>query len=154
MIGFTAPYLAGMRLFLLLSLALPLLCAAQDAPADSTESVNMAIVEEVPRWPGCEAESGTAAQACTDAGVMRHVVKETKYPGKARRKGIQGQVIVRFVVERDGSVGDIKVIRPVHPLLDEEAVRVVKTFPDFSPGLQRGKPVRVSYNLPLNFALN
>ena len=58
------------------------------------------------------------------------------------------------MVERDGSVGDIKVVRPVHPLLDEEAVRVVKTFPDFSPGLQRGKPVRVSYNLPLNFALN
>lgn len=143
-----------MRLLLLLSLALPLLCAAQDVPVDSTESVNMAIVEEVPRWPGCEVESGAAAQACTDAGVMRHVVKETKYPGKARRKGIQGQVIVRFVVERDGSVGDIKVVRPVHPLLDEEAVRVVKTFPDFSPGLQRGKPVRVSYNLPLNFALN
>ena len=130
------------------------MATAQEAPADSTESVNIAIVEEVPRWPGCESESGTAAQACTDEGVMRHVVKETKYPSKARRKGIQGQVIVRFVVERDGSVGDIKVVRPVHPLLDEEAVRVVKTFPDFSPGLKRGKPVRVSYNLPLNFALN
>ena len=85
---FHADYLAGMRVLLFLGLALPLFCAAQDAPADSTESVNMAIVEEVPRWPGCAAESGTAAQACTDAGVMRHVVEQVS--GKARRKGIRG----------------------------------------------------------------
>ena len=128
--------------------------SAQDAPADSTESVHIAIVEEVPRWPGCEDASGTVAQACTDEGVMRHVVKETKYPNKARRKGVQGQVYVSFVVERDGSVGEVEVLRSVHPLLDEEAVRVVKTFPRFSPGLQRGKPVRVRYSLPMNFSLN
>ena len=143
-----------MRWFCLPLLCLHPLASAQDAPADSTESVHIAIVEEVPRWPGCEDVSGTAAQACTDEGVMRHVVKETKYPGKARRKGIQGMVYVRFVVERDGSVGDVEVLRSVHPLLDEEAVRVVKTFPRFSPGLQRGKPVRVSYSLPMNFSLN
>lgn len=146
-------YIADMRLVLLLGLALPLCSAAQGVPADSTDAVSIAIVEEVPRWPGCEDLTGTAAQACTDAGVMDHVVKETKYPGKARRKGIQGQVIVRFVVERDGTVGDIHVPRSVHPLLDAEAVRVVGTFPAFSPGLQRGKPVRVTYSLPLNFSL-
>ena len=85
---------------------------------------------------------------------MRHMVKETLYPNKARRKGIQGKVYVRFVVERDVAVGEVEVLRSVHPLLDEEAVRVVKTFPRFSPGLQRGKPVRVSFSLPMNFSLN
>ena len=143
-----------MRWFCRPLLCLPIMASAQDAPADSTESVHIAIVEDVPSWPWCEDVSGTAAQACTDEGVMRHMVKETKYPNKARRKGIQGMVCVRFVVERDVAVGEVEVLRSVHPLLDEEAVRVVKTFPRFSPGLQRGKPVRVSFSLPMNFSLN
>jgi len=130
------------------------IASAQGVQPDSSESVSMALVEEVPRWAGCEELSGKEAQACTDDGVMRHVVQETRYPGKARRKGIQGQVIVRFVVERDGSVGDVEVLRSVHALLDAEAVRVVRTFPPFTPGMQRGKPVRVMYSLPLNFSLN
>ena len=75
------------------------------------------------------------------------------YPKKARRKGIEGRVIVKFIVEKDGEVSDVKVVKGAHPMLDDEAQRVVESMPAFLPGMQRGKPVRVSYHLPFNFSL-
>lgn len=121
---------------------------------DSDSTLNLAVVEEAPKWWGCEALSGQEAVRCTDEGVMGHVLRETTYPPKARRKGIQGKVILHFVVEKDGTIGAIEVIHGVDPLLDEEAVRVVRTFPPFAPGTQQGKPVRVRYVLPFSFALD
>lgn len=77
-----------------------------------------------------------------------------KYPEDAAKKGIQGRVFVQFVVEKDGSITNAKVLRGVDPTLDKEAIRVVEASPKWNPGLQRGKPVRVSYTFPITFTLD
>jgi TonB family protein len=77
-----------------------------------------------------------------------------KYPQDAKEKGIQGTVYVSFVIEKDGSVSHVKILRGVSKSLDSEAMRVVKTMPNWEPGTQRGKAVRVQYNLPIKFTLD
>ena len=99
------------------------------------------IVEEMPAYPG------------GDQRLMEYVAKNIKYPQIARETGIQGRVFVGFVVEPDGSVSNVKVLRGIGGGCDEEAVRVVKSMPKWKPGKQRGKAVRVSYMLPVNFKL-
>jgi protein TonB len=75
------------------------------------------------------------------------------YPTKAKAKNIQGKVYVNFVIGKEGEIRDVKVLNNVHPLLDSEALRVVNKMPNWSPGLEDGTPVSVSYNLPINFKL-
>ena len=99
------------------------------------------IVEEMPSYPGGEQK------------LMEYVAKNIKYPQIARETGIQGRVFVGFVVEPDGSVSNVKVLRGIGGGCDEEAMRVVKSMPKWKPGKQRGKAVRVSYMLPVNFKL-
>ena len=99
------------------------------------------IVEEMPAFPGGEQK------------LMEFVAKNVKYPQIARESGIQGRVFVSFVVEPDGSVSNVKVLRGIGGGCDEEAIRVVKSLPKWKPGKQRGKAVRVSYMLPVNFKL-
>ena len=99
------------------------------------------IVEEMPAYPG------------GDQKLMEYVAKNIKYPQIARETGIQGRVFVSFVVEPDGSVSNVKVLRGIGGGCDEEAMRVVKSMPKWKPGKQRGKAVRVSYMLPVNFKL-
>ena len=99
------------------------------------------IVEEMPSFPGGEAK------------LMEFVAKNVKYPQIARETGIQGRVFVNFVVEPDGSVSNVSVLRGIGGGCDEEAMRVVKTMPKWKPGKQRGQPVRVQYMLPVNFKL-
>ena len=85
--------------------------------------------------------------------LFSYLSKNTKYPQEALSKNIQGRVIVGFVVNKDGSVSDVKVLRPVNKYLDAEAIRVVSKMPNWKPGKQRDKKVRVSYNVPVNFKL-
>ena len=85
---------------------------------------------------------------------MDFIRKETRYPEEARDQGISGRVYVQFVVDVDGKVTEAKVMRGVHPLLDEEALRVINSMPDWSPGMQRGKPVKVKFSLPMRFELS
>lgn len=101
------------------------------------------MVEEMPEFPG-----GNVA-------LMDFIAKELKYPEEARLKNLSGKVFVYFVIERDGSVSNIEVKRgvPNAPMLDQEAVRVVKTIPKWKPGKQNGKEVRVAFTLPINFSL-
>jgi periplasmic protein TonB len=80
------------------------------------------------------------------------VQKRTIYPQIAQDNGIQGKVILTFIVERDGSVSNVRVIKSVDKLLDDEAVKAIESSPKWSPGLQRGRPVRVRFNIPLVFA--
>ena len=84
---------------------------------------------------------------------MRFIAQNLRYPGDARDSGIQGKVIVTFVVERDGTLNDIKVIRGLSQSIDEEAIRVIKLSPPWQPGIQNGAPVRVRYSIPINFSL-
>ena len=86
-----------------------------------------------------------------NAALFKFLGDNVKYPVIAQENGIQGRVICQFVVNRDGSIVDVEVVRPVDPSLDKEAIRVIKSMPNWSPGKQRGKAVRVKYTLPVNF---
>ena len=108
---------------------------------DVVEQEIFKIVEEMPSFPGGEAK------------LMEFVGKNIKYPQIARETGIQGRVFVNFVVEPDGSVSNVSVLRGIGGGCDEEAMRVVKSMPKWKPGKQRGKAVRVQYMLPVNFRL-
>ena len=99
------------------------------------------IVETVPVFPGGE------------AGMMKYLSDNIKYPAEAQEAGIEGRVFTRFIVNEDGSVSDVEILRSVHPLLDAEAVRVVKAMPKWTPGKAGGKAVKVRYSLPLIFRL-
>lgn len=99
------------------------------------------VVENMPEFPGGLQE------------LMKWLQKNIKYPSISQENGVQGRVIVQFVVNRDGSIVDPAVIRSVDPYLDKEALRVVKAMPKWKPGEQRGKPVRVKYTLPVMFKL-
>ena len=99
------------------------------------------IVEEMPAFPGGE------------RALLEYVFKNIKYPQIARETGIQGRVFVGFVVEPDGSVSNVKILRGIGGGCDEEAMRVIKSLPKWKPGKQRGKAVRVSYQIPVVFKL-
>lgn len=88
-----------------------------------------------------------------DAGLFSFMRRNLKYPITAMRKNIQGKVLVKFLCNKDGSLSNIKVIQPVHPLLDEEALRIVRLFPNFTPGKEDGEFVEVVYTIPINFTL-
>ena len=100
------------------------------------------IVEENPEFPG-------GIQAC-----YKWIADNMKYPQISQENGVQGRVTVNFVVNADGSIVDVKVVRGVDPHLDKEAIRVVSKMPKWKPGKQRGKAVRCSFNLPVRFKLN
>ena len=99
------------------------------------------VVEVMPQYPGGQ------------IAMMKYIMENMKYPEQAMKKGIQGRVAVSFIVEKDGSISDVKPVLSVHPLLNKEAVRVVKSMPKWSPGKHNGKPVRVRFNLPVMFKL-
>lgn len=88
-----------------------------------------------------------------DANMYMFLSRNIRYPEEAAKKNIQGRVTVQFVVKKDGSIGEVKVVRGVDPDLDAEAIRVIKSMPDFEPGKMNGEPVNVWYTLPLNFKI-
>ena len=100
------------------------------------------VVEQMPEFPN----GGMA-------GLMQYLSKNIKYPTIAQENGTQGRVIIQFVVERDGTISDVRVARGVDPYLDKEAVRVVKSMPKWIPGKQNGKAVRVKFTVPVMFRL-
>ncbi len=110
--------------------------------ATSEEDTVYQIVEEMPKFPGGE------------KALMDYVSNNVKYPEEAKNKNIAGRVFVSFVVEKDGSIGEVKVLRGIGGGCDEEAVRVIKGMPKWKPGMQKGKPVRVSYQIPIYFKLD
>ena len=96
-------------------------------------------VDQMPQFPGGE------------AGLMRYLQSNINYPANAAMNNIGGRVILQFVVEKDGHIGEVKVVRSIDPEIDAEAVRVVKSLPDFIPGRQDGEPVAVWYTIPVSF---
>lgn len=100
------------------------------------------IVENMPEFPGGDLE------------LRKHIAQNVQYPEIAKENGIQGRVFVQFVVNQKGEVEQVKVVRGVDPALDKEAIRVISTLPKWKPGSQRGKPVKVSFTVPINFQLN
>ena len=112
-----------------------------DEVPDETATKVFDVVEQMPSFPG------------GDAALMSFLNKNIKYPVIAEENGIQGRVVATFVVERDGSITDVKVIKSVDPSLDKEAVRVLKSMPKWIPGKQNGQSVRVKYTVPVTFRL-
>ena len=104
--------------------------------------VNFYAFEQMPEFPGGQ-----------DA-MIQYLKREVNYPKKAKRKGITGKVFISFVIDKTGNVTDVRILRSVDPLLDEEAKRVVQGMPAWSPGMYDGEPVKVQYNLPIKFSLN
>lgn len=120
----------------------------------SDEVLNFQVVESVPVFPGCEdAENNQERKQCFQRQIMGYVGRNFKFPDMAKEMGIEGRVYVNFVIEKDGSFSNIKVVRGVDKMIDEEAVRVVKSMPKVKPAKQRGKPVRMSFTLPINAKL-
>ncbi len=114
---------------------------ADEEDDDEEEEQIFTVVEENPEFVGGQ------------AALMKFLSKNIKYPQMARETGISGTVYVRFVVEKNGSVSQVKVVRGIGGGCDEEAMRVVKMMPKWKPGRQRGKPVRVNFTLPVKFVL-
>jgi protein TonB len=114
---------------------------------ETTDEVFM-IVEDMPRFKGCNDD------ACTQQEIMKYIGYNTKYPAIAKENNITGKVYISFVVDKTGKVTSVKVLRGVDKYLDKEAIRVVSTMPTFKPGRQRGKAVKVQYNVPISFKLN
>ena len=114
-----------------------------EAPVEEEEEeVIFMVVETMPEFPGGQ------------QALFKYLGENVKYPVIAQENGIQGRVICQFVVNRDGSIVDVVVVRSSgEPSLDKEALRVINSMPKWKPGKQRGKPVRVKYTVPVNFRL-
>lgn len=115
--------------------------AAPEPPKHEEENKVFDVVEQMPSFPGGQ------------AALMQFLSSHVKYPAVAEENGIQGRVTVQFVVEKDGSVTDVKTMKSVDPSLDKEAERVVKSMPKWIPGKQNGSAVRVKYFVPVVFRL-
>lgn len=111
-----------------------------DEEEEKNEQV-FVVVEDMPEFPGGE------------LALRKWIANNIDYPVIAAENGIQGKVYVTFVVDKDGGVSNARIARGVDPSLDQEALRVVNNLPKWKPGMQRGKPVRVSYTVPINFQL-
>ena len=114
-----------------------------EAPVEEEEEeVIFMVVETMPEFPGGQ------------QALFKYLGENVKYPVIAQENGIQGRVICQFVVNKDGSIVDVVVVRSSgEPSLDKEALRVINSMPKWKPGKQRGKPVRVKYTVPVNFRL-
>lgn len=111
------------------------------ATAQPSDDVVFMVVEKMPQFPGGDSE------------LFNYLSQNIKYPVEAQKAGIQGRVICQFIVEKDGAISNVKVLRSIDPNLDAEAVRVINAMPNWQPGEQRGKKVSVEYTLPINFRL-
>ena len=111
-------------------------------PVDTADNKVLDVVEQMPSFPGGQ------------AALFQWLSSNIKYPVVAMENGVQGRVLVTFVVERDGSISEVKVSKSVDPSLDKEAVRVVSSMPKWTPGKQKGEAVRVKYTMPVTFRLS
>lgn len=111
------------------------------APADTTKNVVYDVTETMPQFPGGQGV------------MMKYLAANIKYPASAVKAKKQGRVIVAFVIQKDGSVTNARIVRSVDPELDAEALRIVKAMPNWTPGTQDGKPVDVNYTIPVVFSL-
>ncbi|MBO4977605.1 MAG: energy transducer TonB [Muribaculaceae bacterium] len=110
-------------------------------PVVEDEPMSIAMVEQKPAFPGGEAE------------MYRWLSDNIVYPPAASEEGVQGRVVVEFVVGKDGAITNVRVVRPRHPALDREALRVIQAMPRWIPGRNNGQPVKVTYTLPVTFRL-
>lgn len=114
----------------------------QETNVQANDDEILDMVEQMPSFPGGE------------TALLQFLSSNVRYPTVAEENEIQGRVVVTFIVERDGSITEVKVAKGVDPSLDREAVRVIKSMPKWKAGTQNGKPVRVKYSVPVTFRLS
>ncbi len=151
------------KLFLLsiLVILVPNLCITQQIPQPpaSIEQEVFTVVEEMPRFPGCEAMQGDQAdiKKCSGEKLFQYIFANLKYPEEAKKNGVQGTVIAKFIVQRDGTIGTIMILRDPGTGLGDAAKQVLRSMNSMPekwiPGKQRGKSVNVYYTLPIKFEL-
>ena len=112
--------------------------------------VPFAVIEDVPVFPGCENESDK--RACFNKMMQKHISKNFRYPEIAQEMGVQGRVSVMFVIQKDGSIGNVRMRGP-DKNLEKEAARIISKLPKMTPGKQRGRAVRVPFSIPITFKL-
>lgn len=113
------------------------------------------MVEDMPKFPGCAEIADQAEQKkCADQKMLDFIFSNLKYPKEAREKGLEGMVVASFIIEKDGSISGAKIIRSIGGGCDEETLRVINAMPNWIPGKQGGKAVRVQFNLPIRFKLD
>jgi len=123
-------------------------------PEVEEEIFNFANVETLPIFPGCENLATTDEKFnCLNANIMKHISNNFQFPEIAREMGIQGKIYVNFVIDKQGRVTMVSVVRGVDEIIDNEAMRVIKSLPKFTPAKQRGKPVAMQYTVPINARL-
>lgn len=113
-------------------------------------SVPFAVIEDVPVFPGCEGASNK--KACFQEMMQKHIRKNFRYPEIAQEMGIQGRVAVMFTIQKDGSIGNVR-LRGPDKNLEAEARRIIEKLPNMTPGKQRGRAVKVPFSIPINFKL-
>ncbi len=112
--------------------------------------VPFAVIEDVPIFPGCEGESDK--RACFQEMMQKHISKNFRYPEIAQEMGVQGRVSVMFTIQKDGSIGNVRMRGP-DKNLEAEAARIISKLPKMTPGKQRGRAVRVPFSIPITFKL-
>ena len=112
------------------------------------------VDEKMPRYPGCYDGNESEKMRCAQEKMLYFIYSGMTYPKKARKKGLEGTVVVRFTVDIDGSLQYVECVRDIGLGCGDEAVRVVKSMPKWEPGLQKGEPVKVQFNMPIKFMLN
>lgn len=122
-------------------------------PVITEKEAPLIIAEIMPRFPGCEdkAMSREERKACSDQAMLAFIYQYLEYPQVALQNGIEGTVVVRFVVEKDGSITDAQVVREIGGGCGKAVLKVVETMPLWIPGSQQGRKVRVQFNLPVRF---
>ena len=127
-------------------------------PPKAVEEEIFKVVEQMPRFPGCEDKATEAEKkSCADAAMLQYIYKNLKYPAIARENGVEGGVVLQFVVEKDGSIGEVKIVRDIGAGCGAAAESVILGMNNmgkkWTPGKQRGRPVKVLYTLPVKFKL-
>ncbi|GBF20859.1 protein TonB [Arenibacter algicola] len=114
--------------------------------------IPFAVIEDVPIFPGCENEPKNKLRDCFNSMMQKHIGKNFRYPEIAQEMGVQGRVNVMFVIQKDGSIGNVRMRGP-DKNLEEEAARIISKLPKMTPGKQRGRAVRVPFSIPITFKL-
>lgn len=129
--------------------------AKEEGKEDS--ELSFAIIEEVPIFPGCGEVERDKRLKCFQAKMNEHIQNNLKYPREARRKNIQGKVVVMFIINKEGKIENIVAKGNADckecEILEKEAIRIISKLPQMTPGKQKGKPVKVKYSQPLTFKL-
>jgi protein TonB len=129
-----------------------ILTTSNDSINKETENIPFGVIEEIPLFPGCEEALKSEQLSCFNNKISEHVVRHFRYPKEALNNNIQGRVLVQFVIDQEGRVEKITTRGP-HPLLEEEAFRIISRLPKMKPGIQKGKPVKVKYSIPITFKI-